>query len=144
MYLSDVLDVKGHVVHTIVPWASVAVAVRRLGELRIGALLVTDGNDRIGGIISERDVIRELGVHGAALLDRTVQDVMTRNVATVPPTETVARTMALMTRGRYRHLPVVEGGRLVGMVSIGDLVHHRVKEMELQTGVLRDAYIARQ
>jgi CBS domain-containing protein len=142
MRVSDVLDAKGRTVHTIVPFATVAEAVTRLGGHRIGALLVSEGDGRIGGIVSERDIIRELGVRGAALLACTVADIMTRNVAIVTPADSVAHAMALMTRGRYRHLPVVDGGRLVGMVSIGDLVKHRVKEMELETGVLRDAYIA--
>jgi len=142
MRISDVLDAKGRTVHTIVPFATVADAVARLGAHRVGALLVSEGDGRIGGIVSERDVIRELGVRGAALLACTVADIMTRNVATVAPDESLAHAMALMTRGRYRHLPVVDDGHLVGMVSIGDLVKHRLKEMELQTGVLRDAYIA--
>jgi CBS domain-containing protein len=142
MNIADVLNAKGHTVHTVLPWATVADAVSRLNEYRIGALLVSDGGGRIRGIISERDIIRELGKRGAALLTCAVEDIMTRKVATVSPAESLTYAMALMTRGRYRHLPVVERGTLVGMVSIGDLVNHRVREMELQTGVLRDAYIA--
>lgn len=142
MNISAVLDAKGRTVHTVVPWTTVAEAVERLGELRVGALLVTEADGRIHGIISERDIIRELGAQGAELLNRSVGDIMTRNVATVAPTESLTYAMAQMTRGRYRHLPVVDDGRLVGMVSIGDLVNHRVKEMELQTGVLRDVYLA--
>ncbi|MGD9988884.1 CBS domain-containing protein [Pseudonocardia sp.] len=142
MNIADVLDAKGRTVHSVVPWATVAEAVERLEKHRIGALLVSDGDGRITGIVSERDVIRELARRGTRLLAANVEDIMTRNVSTVTSTESLTHAMALMTRGRYRHLPVVDSGRLVGMVSIGDLVQHRVREMELQTGVLRDAYIA--
>jgi CBS domain-containing protein len=95
------------------------------------------------GIVSERDIVRALRRHGGALLSMPVSEVMTSHVQTAEPEETVAHAMARMTAGRYRHLPVLDDGRLVGMVSIGDLVKHRVREMELETGVLRDALIAR-
>ncbi|GAY12196.1 CBS domain-containing protein [Pseudonocardia sp. N23] len=142
MNIADVLDAKGRTVHSVVPWATVAEAVERLEKHRVGALLVSDGDGRIRGIVSERDVIRELARRGERLLSCNVEDIMTRNVATVSSTESLTYAMAQMTRGRYRHLPVVDNGQLSGMVSIGDLVQHRVREMELQTGVLRDAYIA--
>lgn len=143
MKIADILATKGTTVHTVLPWLTVAAVVRRLEEHGIGALLVCDETGRVRGIASERDVVRALGRYGAALLDRPVSDVMTRNVRTCGPEETVARAMSQMTAGRYRHLPVLDGGRLVGMVSIGDLVKHRVREMELETGVLRDVVIAR-
>lgn len=142
MLITDILDTKGRHVHTVLPWATVAQAVTRLREAGVGALLVQDADGRIRGILSERDVVHGLGEHGTALLELPVADVMTRNVRTCAPGETVAMAMAKMTRYRFRHLPVVDGDRLVGLVSIGDLVKHRVREMELETGILRDAFIA--
>ncbi|MEJ3652870.1 CBS domain-containing protein [Actinomycetes bacterium KLBMP 9759] len=143
MKIADILATKGHTVHSVLPWLTVAEVVDRLSRSGVGALLVCDENRVIRGIVSERDIVRALGRHGATLLGMSVSDVMTRHVRTCEPDETVAHAMAQMTAGRYRHLPVVEGGRLVGMVSIGDLVKNRVREMELETGVLRDAVIAR-
>ncbi|WP_226363395.1 CBS domain-containing protein [Pseudonocardia abyssalis] len=129
--------------HSVLPWLTVADVVTRLDELGVGALLVRDQDHVIQGIVSERDVVRALARHGAALLTMPITDVMTRKVHSCGPEESVARAMSQMTAGRYRHLPVIENGRLVGMVSIGDLVKHRVREMELETGVLRDVVIAR-
>ena len=143
MKIADILDTKGRTVHSVLPWLTVAEVVERLGRLGVGAVLVCDENHAIRGIVSERDIVRALRKHGAALLGMPVSDVMTRYVQTCDPDETVAHAMARMTAGRYRHLPVVVDGRLAGMVSIGDLVKHRVREMELETGVLRDAVIAR-
>jgi CBS domain-containing protein len=143
MKIADILDTKGRTVHSVLPWLTVAEVVDRLGRLGIGAVLVCDENGAIRGIVSERDIVRALRKHGGALLTMPVSEVMTRYVETGQPDETVAHAMARMTAGRYRHLPVLVDGRLVGMVSIGDLVKHRVREMELETGVLRDALIAR-
>ncbi|NMI00257.1 CBS domain-containing protein [Pseudonocardia acidicola] len=143
MKIADILNVKGRTVHTALPWTTVAEAVNRLNTHGIGAILACDADRKICGIISERDIIRGLGRHGSELLNMKIDDVMTHHVVTCAPDETVANAMALMTRGRYRHLPVVDNGSLIGMVSIGDLVKHRVREMELETGVLRDAVIAR-
>jgi CBS domain-containing protein len=143
MKIADILETKGSTVHSVLPWLTVAEVVERLGQLGIGAVLVCDKPNAIQGIVSERDIVRALRKHGAALLAMPVSEVMTRYVETSTPDETVAHAMARMTSGRYRHLPVIGNGRLVGMVSIGDLVKHRVREMELETGVLRDALIAR-
>jgi CBS domain-containing protein len=143
MKIADILVSKGRTVHSVLPWATVAQVVDRLGELHIGALLVVDADGAIRGIVSERDIVRALGRHRADLLTMPVTDVLTSQVRTCAPDETVAVAMARMTAGRFRHLPVLDGGRLVGMVSIGDLVKNRVKEMELETGVLRDVVIAR-
>jgi CBS domain-containing protein len=143
MKIADILATKGGTVHSVRPWATVADLVDRLGELHIGALLVLDEAGGIQGIVSERDVVRALGRHGAGLLTMPVTAVLTSQVRTCTPDETVAVAMARMTAGRFRHLPVLDAGALVGMVSIGDLVKNRVKEMELETGVLRDVVIAR-
>jgi CBS domain-containing protein len=143
MKIADILGTKGSTVHSVLPWLTVSEVVERLGRLEIGAVLVCDEHGAMKGIVSERDIVRALRKHGTGLLTMPVSEVMTRYVQTAPPDETVAHAMARMTSGRYRHLPVVDGDRLVGMVSIGDLVKHRVREMELETGVLRDALIAR-
>jgi CBS domain-containing protein len=143
MRISDILGEKGIEVHTALPWVTVADAVRRLADAEVGALVVCDAEKRIRGIISERDIVRSLAKRGAQALQEPVEAVMTHDVHTCRSDETVARAMALMTRFRYRHLPVVDHGKLVGMISIGDLVKHRVREMEMETGVLRDRVIAR-
>jgi CBS domain-containing protein len=141
--IADILDAKGRTVHSVLPWLTVGEVVERLGRLGVGAVLVGDPDDPVRGIVSERDVVRALARHGTALLAMPVTEIMTRRVRTCAPGESVAQAMAQMTAGRYRHLPVVDGGVLIGMVSIGDLVKHRVREMELETGMLRDLAIAR-
>ncbi|HET6259366.1 CBS domain-containing protein [Pseudonocardia sp.] len=143
MKIADILAAKGRTVHSVLPWLTVGEVAERLGRLGVGAVLVCDENRAIRGIVSERDIVRALGRDGAALLTKQVSEVMTRHVSTCEPEETVAHAMARMTAGRYRHLPVVVDGALVGMVSIGDLVKNRLREMELETGVLRDVVIAR-
>jgi CBS domain-containing protein len=142
MRISDILGDKGIEVHTALPWISVADAARRLTDADVGALVVCDADRRIRGVVSERDIVRHIARRGAAL-EVPVEAIMTHEVHTCSSQETVARAMALMTRFRYRHLPVIDDGRLVGIISIGDLVKHRVREMELETGVLRDRVIAR-
>jgi CBS domain-containing protein len=142
MRISDILGDKGIEVHTALPWISVADAARRLTDADVGALVVCDADRRIRGVVSERDIVRHVARHGAAL-EVPVEAIMTHEVHTCSSKETVARAMALMTRFRYRHLPVIDDGRLVGIISIGDLVKHRVREMEMETGVLRDRVIAR-
>ncbi len=152
MRIADILAGKGNTVHAVPPTATVTDVVEALGRWRIGAVLVRDASDPlrpwapsgpIVGIVSERDVVRHLGTQGAALLRLPVTAVMTRAVRTCTPDDDIARAMRVMTEGRHRHLPVVDRGQVLGMVSIGDLVKHRVKQMELETAVLRDVVIAR-
>ena len=143
MRIADILDTKGRTVHSIRLWKTVADVVSELGRSRVGALLVLDAHDTIAGIVSERDIVLALGRHGAGTLGLEVTEVMTRQVRTCTSELTVAEAMAAMTAGRPRHLPVVDNGQVVGLVSIGDLVKHRVREMEMETGVLRDTVIAR-
>ena len=143
MRIADILGDKGIEVHTALPWVTVDDATRRLTEAEVGALLVCDADRHIRGIVSERDIVRGLARHGAGVLQMPVESIMTGDVHTCGPQETIARAMALMTRFRYRHLPVVDHGKLVGIISIGDLVKHRVREMEMETGVLRDRVIAK-
>jgi CBS domain-containing protein len=142
MTIADILDTKGRTVHTILPWATVSDAVQRLERFDIGALVVCDADQRVVGILSERDLVREMARRTETLRDLRVEEVMTRKVATTFLTEQAHVAMARMTAGRYRHLPVLDGGKLVGMVSIGDLVKARLRDMELQTGVLRDMVVA--
>lgn len=145
MRVQQILESKGDSVETVQPWASVPEVLRRLaGPPRIGALVVCgDAERRVVGMITERDVVAALGEVGAGLLERTVEDVMSTNVPTCAPGDSLTQLMAQMTRSRYRHVPVLVEGRLVGLVSIGDVVKHRLHEMEMETGVLRDLYHAR-
>ena len=144
MKVREILEAKGQSVVTIRSDATLSTAVHRLALERIGALVVSDDGVRVAGILSERDVVAGLARDGADLLaaGRRVADLMTRNVVTCGPDDTVKWLMAEMTRRRVRHLPVVEGGRLVGIVSIGDVVKSRLGEVELEATVLREAYIA--
>jgi CBS domain-containing protein len=144
MKVREILEHKGHRVVTIRPDATVATAVHRMALERIGALVASEDGTSIAGILSERDVVRGLAQEGAGILatDRRVADLMTAGVRTCGPDDAVKAVMAEMTRHRFRHMPVVEQNRLVGLVSIGDVVKSRLDEMELETVVLREAYIA--
>jgi CBS domain-containing protein len=114
--------------------------VALLYEHRIGAVLVMDGA-AIRGIVSERDITAGLHTHGAAILDTAAAEVMTSPVVTLPPQASIAEAMAVMTNRRIRHLPVVENGALIGLVSIGDLVKRRIEDAEQEALLLKD-YIA--
>jgi CBS domain-containing protein len=144
MKVEQILQSKGRSVETVHPWVTVEEAVRRMaGPPRIGALVVCgDATQPLVGMLTERDVVTGLASAGPALLQRTVEEVMSRNVPTCSPEDSLTQLMAQMTRTRYRHVPVAVSGRLVGLVSIGDVVNHRLREMELETGVLRDLYHA--
>lgn len=144
MKVREILEAKGQGVVTIRSDATLSTAVHRLALERVGALVVSDDGARIAGILSERDVVAALAREGADLLaaGRRVAELMTRNVVTCGPDDTVKHLMAEMTRRRVRHLPVVVGDRLVGIVSIGDVVKSRLGEVELEATVLREAYIA--
>jgi CBS domain-containing protein len=144
MKVESILRTKGRQVSTIQPWATVEEAVDRLaGPPRIGSLVVTGVVRGLTGILRERDVVRGMGRHGAAVLDMRVSEIMTYRVPTCAPNDSVVLVMSLMTRTRHRHIPVLDQGELVGLVSIGDLVRARVDEMELEIGVLRDMHAAR-
>jgi CBS domain-containing protein len=124
-------------VFTASPTETVQAVAARLAEKRIGALPVVDGG-RIVGIFSERDMIYGLAAHGAAILDKAVGDVMTSPAITVTSDTPILSALSLMTRRRIRHLPVAEGDRLVGFVSIGDLVKHRIEKIEAEANAMRD------
>ena len=137
MTVRAILDTKGRQVVSIAADAKVASAVQILSERRIGAVLVLAGGS-IEGIVSERDIVRELGARGAAIMDEPVRMVMTAKVMTCQRTDTVSWLMEKMTEGKFRHLPVVEDGEVIGIVSIGDVVKHRVMEYEKEQEALRD------
>lgn len=141
MTVKAILSRKGSDVATIAPTASLTEAVKLLAERRIGALVVTGADDRVAGILSERDIVRVLAARGTDALQDNVAAVMTRKVSTCTEAETVAVIMERMTEGKFRHLPVVEQGRLAGIISIGDVVKRRVEEMEREGDALRE-YIA--
>jgi CBS domain-containing protein len=143
--IEHILYGKGHDVATIGPDASVAEAVALLREHNIGALVVVDEEDSIAGIISERDIVRALADDAAedttdqpAILQRQVSDLMTRDVATCGSRSAVNDLMRVMTDRRIRHVPVVDDGRLTGIVSIGDVVKSRIQELETEAGTLHD------
>lgn len=138
MTVKAILDIKGSDVVTIEPAASLADAAKLMAERRIGALVVYGPDRRIGGIVSERDIVRALAERGAAALEESVGQVMTRRVVTCTRGETVASIMERMTDGKFRHVPVVEEGRLNGIISIGDVVKHRLAEIENESAALRD------
>jgi CBS domain-containing protein len=128
---------RGNVV-TIEPTADLAAAVKRLAERRIGALVILGADHRIVGILSERDIVRAFAERGPAALHEPVGQVMTRDVKTCSEDDTIESLMGRMTTGRFRHMPVVEQGKLVGIVSVGDVVKNRVEEMEREAAALRD------
>ena len=138
MTVNDILLHKGSEVITIEPTATLAAAVRMLVQRRIGALLVTGADKRIVGIISERDIVRLLDEKGATALGAPVAEVMTRKVVTCDRNETIGEIMERITTGRFRHVPVIEHGRLAGIVSIGDVVKARLGELELEQNALRE------
>jgi CBS domain-containing protein len=144
MKVSNVLEDKGNDVFTVRPDETIDMLSHRLRALRIGALIVSSDGNSIDGIISERDVAYGLAEHGAEVLKLKVSELMTKSVATCSRDSTIADLMKLMTRRRIRHLPVVENGKLVGVVSIGDILKHRLSETQLEADVMRDYAISKQ
>lgn len=144
MKVKDILAHKGHSVITARPDTSVTTLVHRLALERVGALVVSEDGVHVAGIVSERDIIRLLAERGAEVLESSlhVDEIMTRHVHTCSPEDSIKDVMGVMTRSRIRHLPVIEGGQLAGIVTIGDVVKNRVEEVELEANVLREAYIA--
>lgn len=133
-----ILDRKGDEVFTIAPDASIAEASRTLRERNIGALVVSSDGRDVGGILSERDIVRQMADEGADGLQRSVSEVMTTDVTTCSRERTADELMALMTNSRIRHVPVVEEGRMVGIISIGDVVKSRMDELETKAQALEE------
>jgi len=128
---------RGNVV-TIEPTADLTAAIKLLAERRIGVVVILGADDRIVGILSERDIVRTLAERGPTVLHQPVGQVMTRDVQTCSEADTIESLMGRMTTGKFRHMPVVEQGKLVGIVSIGDVVKSRVEEIEHEAATLRD------
>lgn len=140
MFVSDILSQKGNAIFTVAPTASVAEISQQLSARRIGSVLVLDVEGSVVGIVSERDLVRALSRHGAKAMELEARQVMTREVVTCDPDDSIDGVMQTMTDGRFRHLPVVRHGELLGLVSIGDVVKARLEEARHETEALK-AYI---
>jgi CBS domain-containing protein len=138
MNVKTILSLKGSQVTTVEPRATLEAAIAMLAKHRIGALVVLGADQRVIGILSERDIVRALAELGASALTTPLAQVMTRKVVTCTEAETVGAIMERMTTGKFRHVPVLEQDRLVGIVSIGDVVKHRLSEIEHESAALRD------
>ena len=139
--VAAILRHKGYQITAVDPTATIAQVTNVLTERRIGAVLVLDRAEQLLGIVSERDIVRSLSKDGASTLGMTASQLMTRAIQVVRPETTVIEAMAMMTAGRFRHLPVIEHGVLVGLISIGDVVKARIVEQESEVDSLR-AYVA--
>jgi CBS domain-containing protein len=138
MNVKTILAAKGGDVISIEPTATLEAAAQLLSTHRIGAVVIQGAGGRLAGILSERDIVRAISELGAAALNAPVGQTMTRNVTTCGESESVAGIMELMTQGKFRHMPVVEKGRLIGLISIGDVVKLRVEEIERESEAMRD------
>jgi len=141
MTVKSILEEKGHDVLTLGPNDKLSEAVRALAENRVGALVITNGDRKIVGILSERDIVRSIAKSGAAALDQSVRETMTPKVNICNENHTINDVMEIMTRGRFRHLPVEKNGLLDGIVSIGDVVKRRIEDVEREAEEIRN-YIA--
>ena len=141
MTVKAILQSKGHDVLTIGPDETLADAIRLLAERRIGALVITNAQRQIAGILSERDIVRVIAKEGAAALSHAVRNAMTAKVRSCTENSSVNEVMEIMTKGRFRHLPVEKDGLLYGIVSIGDVVKRRIEDVEREAEEIR-AYIA--
>ena len=137
MIVKSIVETKGGDVVTLEPSVSLDAAAKLLAERRIGAVVVLGADDRLVGILSERDIVRAISQRGGAALQEPVSQVMTRKVVTCTLDETLHSIMERMTAGKFRHVPVIEQGRLVGIISIGDVVKHRIVEMEQESDALK-------
>ena len=138
MQISDILRVKGRQVTTVSESGTIESVVRLLAEKRVGAVVVEDRWSKLAGIFSERDLVQALAKRGVAIMALPVRELMTTQVITCVDEDRVETILARMTQNRIRHLPVLQDGKLAGIVSIGDLVHVRLDEKELEAGVLLD------
>ena len=142
MTIESILKRKGTYVATIAPEASIKRAADWLSAKNIGALVVVTSENAVLGLISEREIVHAFSRFGETAGSMSVKEIMQYGVPTVSPDESVNRVMNLMTHHRVRHMPVLRDGKLAGIVSIGDVVKHRLEDLELETNVLRDVYNA--
>jgi CBS domain-containing protein len=141
MNVAAILKAKGRAVSTARPDSTLLSIAEKLSSKKIGAIVIVGDNGHVAGIISERDVIRVVGEKGASALSLPVSDVMTRNVVSCRESSVLDELMETMTKGRFRHLPVVEDGALVGIISIGDVVKHHIAEVQMEVSAMR-GYLA--
>jgi len=141
MNVAAILKLKGREVITVTPDTSLLEIARLLGVHKIGCIVVAEADGKVAGIVSERDIVREIARAGAEVLDEPVDAFMTKAVISCRESDTMDRLMGEMTAHRFRHMPVVDRGRLVGLVSIGDVVRMRIAEAELEAAAMRE-YIA--
>jgi CBS domain-containing protein len=137
MYVFNILKAKGSEIATISPGAPITAALALLEEKHIGALLVLDDHGKIAGILSERDLVRAMNKHHESIFTKRVGDLMTTRVVTCSSKDPVAAIMGMMTAQRFRHVPVVDDGKLVGIISIGDVVKSRIEEAQAEVDALR-------
>ena len=143
MNVAAILSAKGNTVEVVGPDTPITVAVHRMATRNIGSLVVVGPDDQLVGVVGERDIVKALEHHGVRFSDLRVRDVVNAGVATCTVTDDLSEVMRRMTATRSRHMPVLEGNQVVGLVSIGDVVKHRLGELELETHVLRDVYLSR-
>lgn len=140
MNIGQILKVKGRAVVTARPETTLLEITKKLSAKKIGAIVVVGDNGEVTGIVSERDVIRILGEKGEAVLEEPVSSIMTRQVVSCQETTTIEEMMELMTQGRFRHVPVIDGQSLIGIVSIGDVVKHHIAEVEMEVVAMREYF----
>jgi CBS domain-containing protein len=143
MNVAAILSAKGNTVEVVGPDTPMTVAVHRMSMRGIGSLVVTGPDDELIGVVGERDVVRAIDHHGARFEELRVRDVVNQSVATCAVNDDLSEVMRRMTATRSRHMPVLEASKVVGLISIGDVVKHRLGELELETHVLRDVYLSR-
>jgi CBS domain-containing protein len=141
MNVAAILKLKGRDVLTAPPDTKLLEVARLLGENKIGCIVIVDGDANVAGIVSERDIVQELARSGTSVMEEPVEVCMTKSVVTCRESDTTDQLMGEMTAHRFRHMPVVERGRLVGLVSIGDVVRMRIAEAEMEAAAMRE-YIA--
>jgi len=137
MNIAQILKAKGRAVATVRPDATLFDIINRLTQKKIGAIVVVGDNGEVVGIVSERDIIRRLAERGEGALKESVSQSMTSSVISCHETSTIDEIMELMTQGRFRHVPVIEDGALVGIVSIGDIVKNHIAEVEMEVTAMR-------
>lgn len=142
MKVADILQEKGHAVRTVPPTLTIGALAHRLKDELVGAMIVSTDGRSLDGIISERDIVHGIADRGSAVDSVRVSDLCTKAVYTCSPEDSVSEVARLMTHKRVRHVPVVDKGRLVGVVSVGDVLKCRLHEMQLEANVLRDVAIA--